>query len=222
MRAPLLAAILSLAACSPDYSAVRDWSYQARDTLQPATVTRVSTDTVTALRPPSPVTEDGRLGAALALREGASAWLALLAYIADDGLPRQRENPLAEFVPKVRRFDAAGAEALDALGEKMGRAARRNWRAPYLSQAVEEGDPAFQGVLAALRRQLDALPDAATQAAAVERIAEGHALLVARSGRLSRAETAALLQAQEEELRRLMRVSAFRLAAPAPAAREAP
>jgi hypothetical protein len=216
MRAPPLAAILLLTACSPDYSAVRDWSYQARDTLLPATATRVSTDSVTALRPPSPVSEEGRLGAALALREGASAWLALLGYIADDGLPRQRENPLADLVPKVRPFDAEGAEALDALGEKMGRAARRNWRAPYLSQAVSEGDPPFQGVLAALRRQLDALPDATTQAAAVDRIAEGHALLVARSGRLSRAETAALLQAQEEELRRLMRVTAFRRADAAP------
>jgi hypothetical protein len=212
MRAPPIVAILLLAACSPDYSGVRDWAFQARDALLPPTVTRVSTDTVTALRPPSPVTEEGRLGAALALREGAGAWLAMLAYIAEDGLPRQRENPLSDLVPKVRPFDAEGAEALDALGEKMGRAARRNWRAPYLSQAVEEGDPPFQGVLAALRRQLDALPDSATQEAAVDRIAEGHAMLVARSGRLSRAETAALLQAQQEELRRLMRVQAFRQA----------
>ena len=210
MRSPLLAALLLLPACSPDYSAVRDWSFQARDTMQPATVSRVSADPVIALRPPSAVTAEGREGAALALQEGAIAWLSLLAYIAEDGLPRQRENPLAGLVPKVRPYDAEGAEALHALGEVMGRAARRNWRAPYLSQAVDEGDPPFQAVLDALKRQVDALPDAARRAEIVDRVSDGHALLAERQSRLSRTETAVLLRAQEDELRRLMRVSALR------------
>jgi hypothetical protein len=209
MRARFLVALLLLPACSPDYSAVRDWSFQARDTLLPASASRLSSDAAIALRAPAPVTEDGRAGAALALQEGAIAWLGLLAYIAEDGLPRRRENPLAGLVPKVRPFDGEGAQALGALGEVMARAARRNWRAPYLSQAVDEGDPPFQAVLAALRRQVDALPDGAARAVAVERIAEGHALLLDRKSRLSRAETAALLRAQEEELRRLMRVAAM-------------
>jgi len=210
MRAQLLAAILLLPACSPDYSAVRDWSFQARDTLQPPTVSRLSAAPAIALVPPAPVTEGGREGAVLALQEGAIAWLAMLAYIADDGLPRQRENPLAELVPKVRPYDAEGALALDALGEVMGRAARRNWRAPYLSQAVDEGDPPFQGVLDALKRQLGMQPDGAARIEVVDRISDGHALLEERQGRLSRTETATLLRAQEDELRRLMRVSALR------------
>lgn len=237
-------------ACSPDYSAVRDWSAQARDSMLPITVDRMPAGSSVLPVPPAPVTADGRLGAVLALQEGAAAWLGLLSYIADDGWPRQRTNPLTDLVAKVQPFDPEGAAALANLGETMAFAARRNWRAPYLAYAVDRGDPFFQDVIASLRRQTEALaadarpgPEVAAPAlprnatelqraalaeldaqrraeqtrrdtaqsarrAAVERVAEGHALMKQRIDTLAQSETARLLRAQEIELRRLMLLSA--------------
>lgn len=146
-----------LAACAPDYSAVRDWSVQARETLLPPASLRPATGLAVAPPPPVEVTEVGREGAVRALQEAAAAWLGALAYIADDGLPRGRTNPFGQLAARVVPFDAEGAAAVDELGETLAYGVRRNWRAPQLRIAVERGDAPFQGVIAALRRQTEAL-----------------------------------------------------------------
>ncbi len=207
-----------LAACAPDYAAVRDWSVQARETLLPPASLRPAIGLAVAPPPPAEVTAEGREGAVLALQEAAAAWLGALAYIADDGLPRGRTNAFGPLAARVMPFDAEGAAAVDTLGETLAYGVRRNWRAPQLRVAVERGDAPFQGVIAALRRQTEALDGdaagrgtaaqdengAAARRAALALVAEGHALLETRRGRLSDGETARLLRLQESELRRLM------------------
>ena len=206
-----------LAACAPDYSAVRDWSVQARETLLPPASVRPATGLAVAPPPPAEVTAEGREGAVRALQEAAAAWLGALAYIADDGLPRGRTNPFGQLAARVLPFDAEGAAAVDALGETLAYGVRRNWRAPQLRVAVERGDAPFQGVIAALRRQTEALDGdaagrgtaaqdengAAARRAALALIGEGHALLDARRGRLADGETARALRLQASELRRM-------------------
>lgn len=207
-----------LAACAPDYSAVREWSVQARETLLPPASLRPAIGLAIAPPPPAEVTAEGREGAVRALQEAAAAWLGALAYIADDGLPRGRTNPFGPLAARVMPFDAEGAAAVDALGETLADGVRRNWRAPQLRVAVERGDAPFQAVIAALRRQTEVLDgEAAGQGATVQDdhgpvarraamalVGEGHALLEARRGRLSDGETARMLRLQESELRRLM------------------
>jgi hypothetical protein len=106
---------------------------------------------------PSPVTQEGQAGAVLALQEGAAAWLGMLSFLADDGWPLQRDNPLTDLVAKVEPYDPEGAAALKHLGDLMGYAARRDTRAPWLSTALERSDPSFQTVIAALQRQSSAM-----------------------------------------------------------------
>jgi hypothetical protein len=163
MRAFSLLLLAPLAACAPDYSAVRDWASQARDATLPIAAARAPGPPVAPI-PAAPVTLDGQAGAVLALQEGAAAWLAMLAFLADDGWPRQRDNPLTDLVAKVQPYDTEGAAALKDLGELMAYAARRDTRAPWLSTAVERSDPSFQKVIAALRRQSAALAAAAPPA----------------------------------------------------------
>jgi hypothetical protein len=156
MRAPGILLLVPLAACAPDYRAVRDWASQARDAMLPIEATRAPSPLVAPV-PAAPVTQDGRAGAVLALQEGAAAWLGMLAFLADDGWPVQRENPLTELVAKVEPYDPEGAAALKDLGELMAHAAQRDSRAPWLSTAVERSDPSFQKVISALQRQSAAL-----------------------------------------------------------------
>lgn len=152
MRAFRFLLLAPLAACAPDYTAMRDWASQARDAMLPIEATRVPHPLVAPV-PAAPVTLDGQAGAVLALQEGAAAWLGMLAFLADDGWPVQRENPLTDLVAKIEPYDADGAVALKHLGELMAYAARRDTRAPWLSTAVERSDPSFQRVMAALQRQ---------------------------------------------------------------------
>ena len=125
-----------LAACAPDYAAVRDWSVQARETLLPPASLRPAIGLAVAPPPPAEVTAEGREGAVLALQEAAAAWLGALAYIADDGLPRGRTNAFGPLAARVMPFDAEGAAAVDALGETLADGVRRTcgarprrWRA---------------------------------------------------------------------------------------------
>ena len=209
-RAGLLAAVLLLGACAPDYSAVRDWSTQARETLLPPAAVRPASGIAIPPAPPAEITEDGRRGAVRALQEAAAAWLAVLAYMGDDGLPRGRTNQFGPLAERVAPFDAEGAAAVNRLGETLATGVRRNWRAPALREAVDRGNAPFQAVLAALVRQTEALEREApsghadARREALARIGEGHALLQANYSRLSSPETARLLRLQESELRRLM------------------
>ncbi len=152
MRALGLLLLAPLVACAPDYTAVRDWSSQARDAVLPADIARVPSPPVAPV-PPVPVTLEGQAGAVRALQEGAAAWLGMLAFLADDGWPGPRGNPLTDLAAKVEPFDPEGAAALKYLGDLMGYAARRDTRAPWLSTALERSDPSFQKVVAALQRQ---------------------------------------------------------------------
>lgn len=205
---PRAAGVLVLAllgACAPDYSAVRDWSLQAREAVLPPAAARPPGAAATAPAPPAMVAAEGPEGAALALREAAAAWLSMLAYLAEDGQPRLRSNQLLPLADVVRPVDADGAEAVRALGATMADGARRNWRAPQLGVAAGRGDAPFQAVMAALLRQIPGDgPGAEARRATVGRIAEGHALLNERQGRLAAAETARRLRLQESELRRLV------------------
>lgn len=242
MRVFRILLLAQLTACAPDYTAVRDWASQARDAMLPIEATRVPAPPVAPV-PAAPVTQDGPAGAVLALQEGAAAWLGMLAFLADDGWPRQRENPLTDLVARVQPYDSEGAAGLHELGELMAYAARRDTRAPWLSTAVERSDPSFQKVIAALQRQSAAIAasappspragpprdlppaqrtlaqevaairqaDASRQrlaqdarVAALARVAEGHAFLVAHKDELSTSDTARLLRVQEMELRRLV------------------
>jgi hypothetical protein len=160
MRSFCILLLAPLAACAPDYTAVRDWASQARDATLPTEAPRAPRPPV-APAPAAPVTQDGQAGAVLALQQGAAAWLGMLAFLADDGWPVQRENPLTDLVAKVEPYDAEGASALRHLGELMAYAARRDTRAPWLSTAVERSDPSFQTVMASLQRQSAAMAEAA-------------------------------------------------------------
>jgi hypothetical protein len=238
-----LLCLTSLAGCSPDYGAVRSWSDQARVFVEPPLAE------AGAPRGESAAAR-GRRDALAALNGAASAWLSALAMLAEDGRIAERANPLTAEAGRVEAFDGEGAAAVLALGEVMADGARRNWRAPDLTTAVERGDPPFQSVILALVRQAEALaaerPDprvellarygpwlaerpgrslrgaieelqalrwqelerrARSEAAwrkGIDRLSEGHALLMTRRARLSQAETARLLRAQETELRRLV------------------
>jgi hypothetical protein len=167
MRALSILLLVQLAACAPDYTAVRDWASQARATVLPIEVTRAPGPPVAPV-PAAPVTQGGQAGAVLALQEGAAAWLGMLAFLADDGWPRQRENPLTDLVTKVQPYDSEGAAALQHLGELMAYAARRDTRAPWLSTAVERSAPSFQKVVTALQHQSAALAAGAPSSPAVE------------------------------------------------------
>lgn len=203
-RGAMAAALLGLmltSACAPDYGAVRDWSTTGREAVLPPVTARPLGASATGAPRPAPVTVAGREGAVQAAREAAAAWLGLLAWVADDGLPPSRDNLLVPHAEALRPFDAEGAEAVLQLGEAMAFGARRNWRAPQLRIAVARGDAPFRAVLAALGRLL---PQDAPEQATLAHIAEGHALLLEREARLAAPETARLLRLQESELRRLM------------------
>jgi hypothetical protein len=190
----MMVAAALLGACSPDYSAVRDWSDGARNAVLPLTVPRVAPAVAPA--PVPAVTEDGRAGAALALQEGAAAWLGLLAYLADDGEPSDRTNQLTELAARVQPEDAEGAAALADLGQVIRFAALRGWRAPQLREAIGRGDESFQKVMASLQRMavpegppLEPLPVLPANATAGQRVALQE-LAALRENELARARTA--------------------------------
>lgn len=200
-RGALLAlSVLLAAGCAPDYGAVRDWSATARNALLPPIGQRPADALPAGALRPAPVTAAGREGAVQAAQEAAAAWLALLAWLAEDGLPPGRANLLEAHAAALGPFDATGGQAIAELGAVMADGGRRNWRAPQLRIAVARGDAPFREVLAALGRLLP--PDAPEQAV-LARVAQGHALLLAELTRLSAPETARRLRLQAGELRRL-------------------
>jgi hypothetical protein len=199
----LLVPLGLLAACSPDYSAIRAWSMQARDLVQPPLAQAGATPSPGA---PASIGNDRR-DAVAALQDTTAAWLATLATLADDGRLRERENPLTGPAGRVEGFDGAGATAILEIGEVIADGARRNWRAPDLATAVARGDAPFQALLAALGRQLDMLaletPDPRADLAA--RYA---ALLADRPTRSTRAALDELRAMREQDLLRRARSAA--------------
>lgn len=202
-----------LSGCSPDYSAVRDWSLQAREAVLPLQPGLRVADPTAIPPPPAPITAEGRAGAVLALQEGIASWLGLLAYLADDGWPRQRDNPLTILAARVQPFDAEGAAALTNLGEIMAYTARRNARAPYLRTAIQLGNPHLQTATAALQRlgaaPLAEVPATATQPPNLPRNASPPERLALRElAELQRAELARMRAAQDARHAALERVAA--------------
>ncbi|WP_137180619.1 hypothetical protein [Roseomonas sp. AR75] len=211
-KAWIIAGLLPLAACAPDYGAVRDWSLEARGALLPSPLVRVPPPAAAAPAPTATVAEQGRAGAVRALQEGAAAWLAALAYLADDGRLSARENPLAELPPRIAPFDAEGAAGVTGIGDTLAYMARRSWRAPELAYAVLQGAPAFEQVMAALSRQSDLL--AAEQPDPRQALDARMATLIADS-RQPEARTALeeLRVTRQAELDRRAEVAAARRAA---------
>jgi hypothetical protein len=182
---------------------------QARENVLPPATERPLGARIVAPAPPAPVTGEGPEGAARALQEAAGAWLAMLAYVADDGLPLERTSQFGPLAERVRPLDPDGAHAVASLGETMAFAARRNWRAPELTLAVERGNSDFQEIVAALMR-LSSTPSSAAGSRSPEllagfmAVAETHGFLNRNRTRLSAPETARVLRLQASELRRLL------------------
>ena len=211
-----LAVALALAGCGSDYEALRDWSWQARDSVLPITQPRLPPGPPVTLAPPAPVTQEGRAGAVLALQEGIAAWLGYLALLADDIRPPAQGSTVEALAPRVEAFDPEGAAALLDLGRLMDHGVDQGWRAATLPNAVDLGDRYVQTALAALRRQFELLAReraedrrrAAARDAILDRVGAGHAMLKERSAILGQGETARLLRAQDRELRRLLLLAA--------------
>ncbi len=206
----------ALAGCAPEYGPLRDWSLQARDAVLPLDLPRVQSGPPALLPAPPAVTQDGRAGAVLALREGIATWLAYLALLADDIRPPAIGGSVEALAPKVEAFDPAGAASLLDLGRLMDYGVGQGWRAVTVPSAVDLGDAYLQTAVGALRRQAalpgggpdahDGIPE--REAAILDQVAAGHALMKQRSAILAQSETARLLRAQESELRRLMLLAA--------------
>jgi hypothetical protein len=193
---------LPLAACAPDYSAVRDWSrtaaivaeypgVPAAAAAQPARIAALGTT------PAADPARAARVEALRASQEAARTWLALLAFMADDGLLTQRGNPMGNLAARIEPADAEGAAAVRALGDHMARAAFARYRAPQLSYAVDESRDAMRGTLAAMTRLVQALEGdgAAEQAALAARFDSLAASLRDPSARALLAETRATREA---------------------------
>lgn len=187
-----LAGLLALPACTADQSGIRDWSIQARGTLmQPPGM------------PPGAPDGDG----ASVLREAAGAWLAVLAALAVDMTPPD-DSAAIERRARALSDPVASAAAVN-LARVTGFVAQRNWGAAHLAHAVDQGDPFFQAVLAAIARHDAALPPAPdpgsrlARDAATTRIAAGHALLAERKFILGQGDTGRRMRAEASELRRL-------------------
>jgi hypothetical protein len=186
--APGLLAALLFGCSAPDYTPVRDWARTA---------------SLAADHPAAETAQDG----AAAMRQALATWLAALGRMADDGVLPYPEDPFAELAPRARQADAAGGEAVAALGALLRRATRQNWRAPQVRGAIAEADPHVQALVGALLRTAGGTPHAAL----VERIGADHARLKARARDITDDETVAGIRAAEDRLRR----AAFALPRPA-------
>jgi hypothetical protein len=211
-----LAMAWALAGCAPDYTALHDWSMQARDAVLPLDMPRVQPGPPAVLAPPPPVTQDGRAGAVLALREGIATWLGYVALLAEDIRPPTIGGAVEALAPKVEPFDPDGAAALIDIGRLMDYGIGQGWRAATLMTAVDLGDAYVQRAIAALRREAALLAaereadprSVAARLAILDQIAAGFAMTKQRSSILAQSETARMLRAQESELRRLILLAA--------------
>jgi len=211
---------LLMGACSSDYTALRDWSQQAREAVLPGDVPRgvqVPQPSVAGRQPGS------RADAVLVLQTAAAGWLAALSAMADDASPPTDGGELRRHAERVAAFDPAGAAAVMSIGDSIDYVAAQGWSASQLAYAVDFGDSHFQALMAALVRQTQALTadDAApgvrqdtqrmsARVATLTRVAEGHALLKQRERLLAQGDTARTLRAEASELRRLMTASSSR------------
>jgi hypothetical protein len=210
----LLAVLMG--ACSSDYTALRDWSQQAREAVLPGDVPRgvqVPQPSVTRRQPGS------HADAVLVLQTAAAGWLAALSAMADDAYPPADGGVLRREAARVAAVDPEGAAAVMSIGDAIDYVAARGWSASQLGYAVDFADPHFQAVMAALVRQTPALAAAgaapgerhdtarlSATLATLTRVAEGHALLKQRERLLAQGDTSRTLRAEASELRRLMAV----------------
>jgi len=195
-RRAFLAVPAVLAACSaPDYTPVRQWARAA---------------SLTADWPVPAAADDG----IAAMQEALATYLSALARMADDGVLPYLENPFGDLAARAARSDAGGGAAVAAIGATLRRASRSNWQAPDIAYAIETFDPPVQALVAALAGALERRGGDAALAPLVRRIGEGHALLRARGGRLTRATTVEAIRAEEARLREGMSALPRPVAAP--------
>jgi hypothetical protein len=195
-RAAALALLALVAACSaPDYTPVRDWA---------RTASLVADHPAGAVQAPPAAAQDGRA----AMHEALATYLSALARMADDGVLPYLEDPFVEVAARARTADEAGGAAVAAIGQRLRLASRQNWQAPDLGYAIGAFDADVQALVGALAGP----PAPAAYAALVRRVGEGHALLKARAGRLTREAVVQAIRAEEDRLRRGL------LALPVPAA----
>lgn len=204
-------ALALLGGCYSDISGVRDWSIQAREVVLPADAIRTAT---VPAPPPAPAEPPTRGDAVRVLQDAAGAWLATLAAVADDAAPAEDGAALEARAAVVAPFDPAGAVAVVNLARAVGHASRRVWRESGFVYAFDHGAASFREVMAALDRQLAALPDPVEQGApgavdaarraAIARVAAGHEALAARQAVMAQSDTGRLMRAEASELRRLL------------------
>lgn len=187
-RGPVLAALALLGACAaPDYTPVRDWARAA---------------SLTADWPdPRAAAQDG----VAAMQEALATYLAALARIADDGVLPYLEDPFGDLAARAARADAAGGRAVAAIGATLRRASRSNWQAPDLGFAVETFDPPVQALAGSLATALEGAGADPALPPLMRRIAETHAMLRERAGRLTRQAVVEAVRAEEARLREAMR-----------------
>lgn len=135
-------ALALLAACSPDYTGVRDWAFTASGVVE-AGARATEAD-----------------AAASAFRQTTVTYLGALSTLSMDGLLEHETDPLAAAATAVGPSDPEGAAAVAELGELLLRAARQLARAPQLRETIAEADPPFQAMVAAFGRALARLDQA--------------------------------------------------------------
>ena len=185
-------ALALLAACSPDYTGVRDWAFTATGVVEAG----------------ARATEDDP--AATAFRQATVTYLGALSTLAMDGLLEHETDPLAGAAATAGASDSAGGAAIATLGELLLRSSRQLARAPQLRETIAEGDPPFQAMVAAFGRALARLDEA--DAALLASLRASHQIERQRIRDVAtRAAMADLLSSREAEVQyRLARRQAER------------
>ena len=150
--------LAALIGCGPpDYTPVRDWAGVAGNfALYPELVTRQGTAS-------SPLPASDAINA---MQQSLSTYLQALGTLAADGLLMIREDPLAEYAPRVTPISPKGAEAITELGALLRERGRALARAPQLRATIREADAPVQALIAAMQESVTALEPAETTARA--------------------------------------------------------
>jgi hypothetical protein len=144
--------LAALIGCGPpDYTPVRDWAGVAGNfALYPELVTRQGTAST-----PRPAAD-----AINAMQQSLSTYLQALGTLAADGLLMIREDPLAEYAPRVAPISPKGAEAITELGALLRERGRALARAPQLRATIREADAPVQALIAAMKEAVTTLEPA--------------------------------------------------------------
>lgn len=148
-RGFVLLPLAALIGCGPpDYTPVRDWAGVAGNAaFYPELVTRPGSTAA-----PVPAAD-----AMNAMQQSLSTYLQALGTLSADGLLMIREDPLAEYAPRVAPTSPKGAEAIQTLGALLKERGRSLARAPQLRATIREADAPVQALIAAMQESITAL-----------------------------------------------------------------